>query len=222
MSDMNVFDPTLYSKQECEFLLENLGKPPVVAMRELKFPVNPKAVQPILQRVHELQQLEEHEGTRWVGLEPLKNALVAYLRENAKWKADWQRTRGRAPRFPSLYSFDGRGRAHRGGVGSDSGKVRSYFDAEGNRIPFAIQMTDIFIDDWTPPGFTEKPDSKSYLKVDNDLNRIECLICGKAESFKAESRSSYSAARARMSKHMRRAETKKEEHLEAYTNEFGA
>ena len=220
MSEM--FDPVLYSINENRFLLTALGKPPVVALRDLPSNVNVKAVEPLLRRVYELEQLKEHEGLKWAGVDAVKEKIIAYLRENEKWKSDHKRFR-RAPRFPSMFSFDSKGRAHRGGVGSDSDRVRTYFDEQGNRIPFEIPLSGEVYEEWTAPGAAQggtegAPSGK--LKVDSANNRIECTLCGHTESFKGESRSSYNAARARISKHLRKATTLVDEHRELHTEEF--
>lgn len=215
--EINTFDPTLFSIQENKFLLENLSKPTLVALQNAAG-VNVRAVKPVLERTNELESLKEHTGSHWVGFEALRESIRAYLRENEKWKRDKQRSR-RAPRYPSLYSFDQKGRAHLGGIGSDSGRVRTYFDAKGNRVPFEVELMPDGLPEWAAPGFTEAPTSGG-LKVDDALNRIECLVCGHTESFKGESRSSYAAARARISKHLRSAKSNPERHKEVHAEEF--
>src|SRR5688572_24590220 len=95
-NDIHVFDPVKYSPEECNFLLSTLGKPPVVALRDLPEGVNPAAVKPILQRVYDLEQLKEHEDLDWVGVEALKVAIQIYQREDAKWASDHARNK-RAP-----------------------------------------------------------------------------------------------------------------------------
>ena len=226
METINTFDPVLYSDEENDFLLSTIGLPPVVALKSVPAVVNPAAVAPILNRVYELEELKKHEGLDWAGIEALKGAIKVYQRETAKWVRDKQRSR-RAPRFPSLYSYDSKGRPHRGGPGSDSGRVRTYFGPAGERIPFEVQLQPDNLIDWTAPGFTEKP-TEVGLRVDATTNRIECLVpvptgvCGHTESYKAESRASYNAARARMSKHLRKASESVEAHRELHTNEFGS
>lgn len=222
MNEYNDFDPVLFSTEENYWLLENIDKPTIVALRNLAPGVNPAQVKPLLDRISELDQLERHEGLKWVGTEAIKTAILAYLEQDAKWQSDYKKTRGRAPRFPSLSSFDSKGRAHLGGPGSDSGRVRTYFDKSGKRIPFAISLLVDTIPDWNPPGFgeagTEIPEDG--LKVNDAANRIECF-CGHTESFKPNSRASYNASRARMSKHLRKATEEVERHREIHTNEFG-
>jgi hypothetical protein len=230
---INEFDPVSFSEAENLWLLENIDKPPVVALAGIKavrvppagrnkngviYPdgVNPNAVGPLMRRVQELDDLSKHEGQGWVGREAIREAIRTYLAVDAKWAADARRS-SKAPRFPSLYSFDSKGRPHIGGPGSDSGQVRTYFDEAGNRKPFAISL--LAVDDsWAGPGFTEVPEKG--LMVNAEATRIECF-CGHTERYKADSRASYNAARARISKHLRKATDNVEQHRELHANEFG-
>jgi hypothetical protein len=224
MSEINTFDPVLFSIRENEFLLESLGKPPIVAMRDLPRNVNPAAVKPILARVYELNELEKHEGVTWVGIGTMKEKIEAYLRENAKWLADKRRSK-KAPRFPSMYSFDAKGRPHLGGPGSDSGRVRSYFNSKGERVVFEINLLDDSADTWQAPTISSEitTDTKAGIFVNAEKNRIECGVsgCGHTEAYKNESRASFNAARARMSKHLRKPGNSVEIHMEIYSQEFG-
>jgi hypothetical protein len=218
---LEIFDPVLYSRAENNFLLSTLGQPPVVALQSLPPNVNIKAVKPVLDRVFELQQLQEHSNQSWVGVEAVKAKIQTYLEQSAKWAAEKRRGR---PRYPSMFSFDQRGKAHRSGPGSDSGRVRTYFNEKGERIPFAIDLTNateqVWAPDWIAVAANDEP--KAGLKVDSDKRRIECLICGHTESFNTESRASFNAARARISRHLRSAKTQPEAHREVHTAEFGA
>lgn len=217
---MTQFDPVLYSKEENEFLLEHLGKAPVLAMRDLRAPVNPRAVRPVIERAYELDQLKEHEGAGWAGVDAMKDAIKIFLAADAKWENDARRSR-RAPRNPSMYSFDTRGRAFLYGPGSDSGRPRTYFDASGQRKPFAVELIPENVLDWQAPTLVGEIANAHMLITDSEKNRIECGICGHTESFKPNSRASEVAARARMSKHLRSAKDQTDAHRELHTNEFG-
>lgn len=242
MQAIELFDPVKYSLQENAFLLKHLGEPPVVALESIRsvpmpypaqkeknpvlYPdgVIPAAVRPIIERVYELQELEKHKGESWVGVEALKGKIRDYLRESEKWSSD--KRRGRV-RFPSMASYDAKGRPHMGAVGSDSGFVKTYFDANGNRIPFAIELQPSGLADWHPEWSQEGKvdetlvDKRLQIFVDADNRRMECKICGHTESYKPESRASYNAARARISKHLRTADLEVSLHRELHTNEFG-
>lgn len=219
---MQFFDPVSLSKAENRFLLQHVGKPPVVALSEVVHPVNPRAVKPVLDRVYELLELEKHRGEKWVGVEAIKAAISRWLEMDEKWSKEAKRGR---PRFPSLFSFDGRGRGHRYGPGSDSGWVRTYFDEKGKRQTFAIALTEsaeVKADEVFAPEYAGADMPTDGIKVDPDNRRIECLVCGHTESFNPESRASYNAARARISKHLRKATIEPDRHREVHTAEFGA
>lgn len=226
--DIQSFDPVKFSDAENKFLLENLGEPTIVALRKLTPPTNPRAVKPVLDRVNELIDLEKHDGIKWCGIERIKTSINEWFKQNAKWKNDHKRSGKRAPRWPSLYSFDAKGRPHLSGPGSDSGHVKTYFGPAGERIPFEVLLVPEDYMEWTAPTIQSETSGDPYLYVDAEANRIECKIpvdggiCGHTESYKAASRSSYNAARARMSKHLRKETKEAEAHRELHTNEFGS
>lgn len=219
------FDPVRYSELECEFLIKHLGEPPIVALQEIPPSVSLTSVREEVERVYALMEMEKARGTKWIGVEECKRLLQLYIDQVRKWREDWVRTRGKAPMFPSMYSYDSKGRPHRGGVGSDSGVVKTYFDKTGNRLPFAQDIAPSGFDDsWTPEWAnnegTDLP--KQGLKVDALNSRIECLVCGHTEKYNTESRSSYNAARGRISKHLRTAKDNVDDHRAVQTNEFGS
>lgn len=245
------FDPVQFSNAENQFFLDHLGEPSIVVLRQIKGQINgqaaypargkadatpivypegviPASVKPILDGIYELEALSKLNEVKWVGIEKVKAAIRVWFGENQKWSASHKRN-PKNPRWPSLYSFDAKGNARLGGPGSDSGQVRTYFGPAGERIPFAL---DLLVPDedsmWEPPKFSEQP-SDNRLKVDLEAHRIECriknpdgTICGHTESYKLDSRSSYNAARARMSRHLRKATTEIEAHRELQTLEFGS
>jgi hypothetical protein len=213
---MEKIDPVTLSLDENKFLIEHLGEPPLVALRVIPTGVNPKAVLPILEETYTRMQLAEHRGEEWIGVDAVKQALQVYVAEAEKWHSD--KRRGRV-RFPSMHTFDGKGRPHRGGPGSDSGRVKSYFDNRGERKEFAIELTAEAEALWTPPTQADAP--RDGLKLDDANNRWECLVCGWTTSFNPDSRSSQNSARARMSKHLRTATAEPDRHREVHTNEFG-
>lgn len=229
-NSIQTFNPVLLSDAENRFLRENIGLPTIVALRKLPITgVSVAAVRPILDRVNELNASFQHDGEPWIGVDKIKSSIDAWLTVNAKWANDAKRSR-KAPRWPSRYSYDVNGRAHLGGPGSDSSLIKTYFGPAGERIPFEVDLFPDYRPEWTPPGFTEKPLSgPGGLHIDDTSHRIECRVplpggkvCGHAETYKADSRASYNAARARMSKHLRKATDSVEEHREVHTNEFGA
>lgn len=228
------FDPTIYSHEECAWLLENLDKPTYIALQSIRavrlpaeaknknsvvYPdgVNPNAVKPLLDKLDQMDLDEKHSGIKWVGRDAIKQSIRTWLAVDAKWERDHRRTRGRAPRFPSFYSFDARGKAFPGGPGSDNAKIKTYFNDKGERVLLNLPLIPEEVVEWNP-GFTEAPATVD-LVVNASLHRIECF-CGHTEQFKDGSRPSYNAARARMSKHLRAAKDEVDRHRELYTVEF--
>lgn len=212
---MEKLNPVALSLDENQFLIDHLGEPPLVALRVIPAGVNPKAVQPVLEEIFTLMQLEEHRGEKWVGVEAVKDAIRTYLAEAIKWQNDKRRGR---PRFPSMHIFDTKGRPHRGGPGSDSGQVKSYFDKNGERQEFAIELAGEVAEEYVAPTQADAP--KGHITLNEKLNRYECF-CGYTSQFNPESRGSQNAARARLSKHLRTATDQVEVHREIHTNEFG-
>lgn len=215
-----IFDPVTLSKAENQWLLENLDKPSVVAFTSsLPVGVVRQAVSKVMQTVQDLDNLQAAGQLAWKGRSAIKQAIKTWIEQDAKWENDWIRFNKRIPRYPSLYSFDSKGRAHRGGPGSDAGRVRTYFGPSGERIPFAIQLVDRDETIWRGPAVSDDTPTQG-LTLNADLHRLECF-CGHTEQFKEGSRASFNASRARMSKHLRKATDEVEKHREIYTAEFG-
>ena len=242
----NIFNPVTYSLAECKFLITHLGEPPALAMREcpplqpISYPspdgkrtlrsalapsgIIPDAVQPALERIYELSELQRHTGEAWCGVEACKKALRTYVEQSEKWARDKQRG---APRFPSMYGFDSKHRAHRGAPGSDSGIVSTYFDKTGTRLPFAIYLFGDGDAAWTPewakstPAGTDAPDPTTGLVNNAEARRFECF-CGHTEHYKEDSRASYNAARARLARHLLKATDEVERHRELHSLEFSS
>lgn len=220
---MDTFDPVKYSKEENQFLLENVGKAPIVALNNaLPNGVNPRAVRPVLQEVYDREELKKHEKVEWVGIEAVKEKINDFLTLDAKWEKDWVQSRGRVPRFPTLYSRDGKGKFHWAGPGSDSGHPKHY-TKNGEVQTFELNLGG-GVDEWAEGDVFALPTSSTPLALifDAEKTRIECPICHHTESYKAESRSSYNAARARMSRHLSTAPDEKDLHAELRTLEFGS
>jgi len=220
MGDNEVFDPVQLSIAENEFLRAHLGEPTIVALQNVPAGVNAKAIRPLIERFNDLEQLKAHSGQEWVGFDAIKECISTYLDQYGRWAADSKRG---APRFPSMFSFDQKGRPHRGAPGSDAGQVNTYFTEGGERKKIAIKLIPDGTVAWTPAWTrADEPNPKYGLRVDSDNNRIECLVCGHTESYRPESRASYGAARARISKHLRSTKEEVEAHREAYSLEFGS
>lgn len=235
------FDPVQFSFEENAWLTKHLGEPWVVASKAINpvrnlqaeprkdknpiiYPdgVNPNAVRPVIDKVYDLEQLRALEGTTWVGVETLVKAIEIYLQQAERWQKDKRRG---APRFPSLSSYDTKGRAHRSGPGSDSGTVKTYFGPDGERKEFRVEYVPTGIGTWVAEWaekVAEVDQPVVGLHVSKENRRIECF-CGHTEKFNPESRASFNAARARISKHLRSDKVPEyvEQHRELHTAEFG-
>lgn len=227
--DKNVFDPALLSFPDCHYLLAHAGEPPVLAIPAIPPACNKVTLIQWVERFYELEELKKARGTDWAGVEAIRACIQKYLDVRATWKRD--ESYG-APRNPSMFAFDTRGNAHEGAPGSDSGRVRTYFDEAGNRIPFAINVIEKgSTGAWKPSWIAKKvldpgpaPAQKFEILEPEGKNCIECgvLGCGHTETFRPESRSSKNAARARMSRHLRNSKIEPQAHLELHTLEFGS
>lgn len=216
---MDSFNPVLYSAEENKFLLENVGTSPKVALfKSIPPGVNPRAVRPVLQEVFDREELEKVEKVEWIGIPAIKASINAFLTEDVKWEAEWKRTRGRVPRYPTMFTRDGKGRFHAAGPGSDSNMPRSWEDAQGGKHFFEVFLNG-------DPHMTDEADVPAAPKSlihDEAKHRIECPICAHTESYNLDSRASFNAARGRMSKHLKKPKNETSLHAELHTNEFGA
>ena len=218
MKNPNIFDPVTLSLEENAFLLEHLDEPVVVAMPKVGAGIAPSAVRKVLERVQELNALQKHQGEAWVGTDAMRAAIKTYLYFANKWANDKRKGR---PRFPSMHSYDAKGRPHRGGVGADAGTVKTYFNEKGERVPFQIELVPDNIPQWHPEwAKADHPTPGSGIVINDELSRIECF-CGHTVQFKPESRSSYTAARGRMSRHLKTATVEVDKHREIRELEFG-
>lgn len=225
---INEIEPARLSEEEHEFLLAHVGEPPIVAFKGSNLnPGQIAAVKPIIESVHELITLEQHDGAKWCGVEAVKEGIRVYLRETRKCLEQAQRLRNKAQRVmaqsPSMYTIDGKGKFHWAGPGSDSDFPRTYFTKDGKRKVFKIELFPSFAEDyvpyWVEGAVKEVP---KELIEDPEKNRIECAICAHTESYRSESASSYNAAKARMSKHLKKPKSEPEMHQEYHTNVFGS
>ena len=106
------------------------------------------------------------------------------------------------------------------GPGSDSDHPKHYVK-EGEVVAFELDFTNY---DDPVEGVEDITSLTKELKLIHDevKCRIECLICSHTESYKGDSRSSYNAARARMSRHLKSSSEESSIHRELYVVEFGA
>ncbi len=218
---METFNPVDYSDAELSFLKQNLGNSPGVAFANgVPQGVVVKQVRPLLQYVKDKIDLKH----QFVGVEAIVRAIEVW--ETVQAQVRELRKRG-APRWPSMYSYDAKGRPHRGGPGSDSSKIITYFDEDGNRKPLAIHLEGDAEGKWIAPWAQKEVEIPKEL-INNPppegqpTGYLECAICHHTERYKADSAGSERSARARMSKHMKSTDNEPELHREYKLNVFGS
>jgi|TARA_R100000306_G_scaffold26694_1_gene30412 hypothetical protein len=198
---METFDPVDYSLAENQFFLKHLGESPVVALQEaLPTGVSAAAVRDVLGKVYELDELKKHRDKDWVGVRVIQTAIRVFLHEWEKWR-DLNK-RG-APRWPTLHAWDGKGRPHRGGIGSDSAKIVSYLDENGKRHRFAVPLHGNEGETFVPPWMREPEPLPTECVLDVEKGFMQCPVDSWATNFNPDSRQSQNMARARMAKHCR-------------------
>lgn len=216
------FDPVMYNGEENEFLIENLGKSREVATaRGIPHAVGRMAID-FLDRVYRLQEGSKLSGESWCGVEALVGASKTWLVESKKWEENAKRG---APRFPSMGAWDLNGKYYHGGAGADSGRVRTYFDSEGNRVPFAVGLFPIdqaYVPEWLQKRKDEgKARIFTELVHDEEHGFVQCPICKHTQNYPPGIRTKYNQARARMAKHLKTAKGQEADaHRQLYTYAF--
>ena len=213
---METFNPVEYSNEELTFLKTALGKSPTVAFADgVPTGVVPTQVRPLLQYVKDMEDM----GRDWAGIPAVIETIETWEAVQSQVKA--QRTRG-APRWPSMFSYDSKGRPHRGGPGSDSSKIITYFNADGTRSKLAISLEGAEQGEWRAPWKATPTEAPKELIEREDAPVLECAVCKHTEQYKEDSQGSYRAARARMSKHMKQSNIEPDLHREYKLNVFGS
>ena len=216
---LKIYDPVDYNLEENKFFRDHLGEPPIAVLSEPLPPtVNPKAVKEVLGSIYDLTELAKHKGTTWCGIEPVKEAIDIYLREWVKWKE--MSLRG-APRFPSLFTWDAKGRPHRYGTGSDAGKVTTWIDDEGQRHRLAVDLVHVRVEEYIPKWIKPQVEIPTEFTDNKEQSRLECPLCNWTTAYDPERRSTRNLARTRAIKHCKSPKTEKELHHEFATVAFG-
>lgn len=223
---LGVFEPARYSIEELHFLMEHLGKPPVVAMRQaMPVGVNPRMISPILTSVFERQQLQAADGDyQWSGIEAITESISRFLAWYDKTLEIRRRNitdvNGRPINNPSMYEWDDQGLAFPYAVGADAADmVRSEFTDDGVRRPFKVNLDNkggdrFHISDVIT--WVKRDKAETVAKDDKIVDErgegkktatIRCTICDKAEQYNIQVPQSRRAAMARIHKHLKQAKT---------------
>jgi hypothetical protein len=221
--DNDVFDPVLLSVEETAFVLEHVGKPPAVVAR-VKMPlgVNPRTVLPVIEQVYALEEVAKHDKEPWVGVEAVKDRCRIYLEQQAIWQELKAKHKGNPswPTFPTMAGWDSRGKPALGATGSDAGRVRTYFDANGDRKPFALHLHGDDGPAFQVPWLKTTPVFDKLL-TDDAKGFVRCPICEHTEKYNVDAPSDRNAAYARMARHLSSAKEQIEAHRELHTKVYG-
>lgn len=166
------FEPSLFSLEVNQFIIDHAGEPPEIAFKNGlpgTLRLEPRAtpdmtkvagmaevgtsraeVFPIIDKLYRLHQRELHDDFEWAGLDAVKAACQNYLIQHKKWTE--AQARG-GPAYPSQLAWDKLGRGHQYGPGADAGGlVHTYFDERGNRLPLGIDLvgtgSEQYVPDW--------------------------------------------------------------------------
>jgi len=217
---VEVFDPVLLSVEENQFLIDHAGEAPQVALHHgVPRNVNANAVRPVLQVIYDLEELKRHRGQEWVGVEAVKAAAKVYLREYEK-ELDLRR-RG-APTHPTMYLWDAKGKAHRGGVGSDAGHVRTYFDENGDRKRYAIELIGDAAPTFKAPWTKAAEPLPQDVIEDQEKGFFRCPLCEFTVNYDAGVQTQRNIARAKMATHLKSSKKDPDRHRELHGVVFGA
>lgn len=204
------FEPSLLSIEENQFIADHAGESPQVAFRKgLPEFVNKTAVQPVLQKIYDLEEMQRVDGVEWAGVDAVKQACTNYLVRLDGWvKA---KKRG-IPYPPTMFEWNSRGRALKAATGADIGVVKTYFDDQGARQDLGVdfQTVESAVPDWVTARKAEI--APTALTIDDEKGIVTCPICGHNEIFEPDQPSKKNMALARMSRHLVKAKTKNEEH----------
>lgn len=222
-----VFDPVLYSIEANTWLIAHLGESPQQAtMQGVPMGVDRNALT-ALDELYRLDQAAQATGQTWAGFEAVRQAAQTYLDQLQKWEANYQQQVRRDPnypRYPTMCTWDSFGRYHRGGVGSDAGRVSSYFDSNGDRQKLAIMLQPESTTHDIPEWQRGLPKPKVYTDlIENDEKGFwECPICAFRESYEPMSSTSRNQSRSKMGKHLANAKSEKDLHKQLHTYAFGS
>jgi len=221
----DLFEPALYTKAELEFFLVHLGESPKVAtFAGLPPGVNRRAVDDVIGRIYELEEVRKVHDAQWIGLRPVRDCIADYLAWMDLSNQIYQRG---GPRHPSLYEWDEDGRGVKGAPGSDAGTVRSSIDANGKRKRLAVRLSNTAhpVDREAMtyvPEFVNPSKMPTDIIMDRDRGVVECPICHYAVNFRPDATRSVSSARSKMSRHLKRADTHQDRHRKLWTAVFSS
>lgn len=224
-----VFDPGLYNDAELKEILDlKIGLSPAVLMPDIEKHMAPDGIitlEPLVRRLFDLEELREHRSENWAGLELIRESCQLMLDYREQYQAN--KARSGKGFHPSMHTFDSRNRPRFGGIGSDSGRVRTYFSPDGKRVKFAVNLLAEGADtqwvfsaasvDTSWGDLSEAPAGAVIQLIERfkgGTGILECPICGEAETFDRDDSTSEVKARSKLRTHCKKAKNEVEAHLE--------
>lgn len=214
-----IFDPVLYSKGELEFVLDNLGKSPNVALHGFKRRpgINPVAVREVLEVFKDHEEMEDAHGIEWAGYETIAESIQRWLAWQERCLAIYN---AGGPRHPSMHNWDSEATMSKFGIGSDScDRVRAEILDNGERRQFKVQLvggTDQATD--LMPWLRKDPAAQARAQEDRtkyDAKKCSftCGVCGEiiATHQKGSTRSKRTAE-SKVLKHLKTARVEPARH----------
>lgn len=216
-----IFAPALYTTAELKIIRDNLGKsgtvtlsglPPArydrVTGKDQEMPeVNRETVKRFLDRLRELEEMNEAHGIQWCGLD----AVREHIDQEIAYKEELERRKQINPttaRQPTMWHRTRRGQWLYQGTGTDRLRAR-HLDLK------LVEREDNDMEDWTgkQPAEATEDDEPGYQIIEGD-NFWRCPVegCNHQEEFNAESAGSRNLAKGRMRKHFTGATKQVEEH----------
>lgn len=226
------FEPAFFSKEELRYFLEHAGESPMVALHTAPPPhVNPVAVEKVLGRLYQLEELRKARGVEWKGFAAFKDSIERYLVWTDRSEYIAQRTksveRPNGLKHASMFEWDGMGKPHKGGTGADGTFVRSSLTADGTRREFGVNLVEspdfaatlegVTLSDLLP---TKPKELFRVLLEDWTKGILGCPICNFTINFKPKQRQTYNAARMRMAQHLKRAKEETDRHRILWSSVF--
>lgn len=177
-----------------------------------------KVIEQALRRFYDLDDLQEHDASKWVGVESVAQGIDRWIKRQEAYRKNKKSHPQGKGHHPELYLYDQRGRRYSQGPGSDAGRPRRYdialFDVG------VADMSDFTKDLDENSGATvveahdpEKVDAPDSLREGEDF--LGCPVCSYQVQYDPESRDSYNRGVFRVKAHMRAVRKDVDDHQEA-------
>ena len=222
----NYFAPALYCREELTFFVKHMGEAPMVACHKgLPRHVSRSAVEDVLGRIYQHEEMEKAHEVSWCGEQKVKECIFEYT----EWM-DFcaEQTKLGAPKHLSMYDWNSDGQGIRGATGSDGGTVRTKIDEKGNRKRLAIKLGDRLGDisgdgrSTYVPSFAKQTIAPTKIIQDSERHMFECPVCQHTQQYKRENAASRRMAWARMATHCKSAKEESGRHTKLWNAEFSS